>query len=361
MMDAQPGQVVLLGSGETSPNIRKVYDRLFNRLETPIKAAILETPAGFEPNSAAVAGQIGAYLEKHLQNYQPQISIVPARKKDTAFSTDDPEILTPFYDADVLITGPGSPTYAVRQLQDSVAWHTLQACHRLGTTLIFSSATTLACSLYTMPVYEIYKVGEDLHWKKGLNFFAPFGLTLVFVPHWNNNDGGDELDTSRCYLGQERFAHMVKQLKDRARGDSSEFIIVGIDENTALVVDPARACCRVMGQGNVTIVRNGSETVFASGDTFSAQELGSFHLPPKERGIPAEIWTRVEQEMMEARERAESADAPPNAVISMVNEREAARRQKDWARSDTLRDQIETTGWSVRDTREGPVLEPIES
>ena len=54
-----------------------------------------------------------------------------------------------------------------------------------GTALIFASATSLASSAFVLPVYEIYKVGEDLHWKPGLNFFSDFGLDLVFISHWN--------------------------------------------------------------------------------------------------------------------------------------------------------------------------------
>ena len=119
-MSIRPGPIVLLGSGETSPNIRKVYDELFQTLETPVRIAILETPAGFEPNSDYVARQIGDYLEKRLQNYRPQISIVPARKRGTPFSPDDATLLPPLYDAQVLLVGPGSPTYAARQLRDSL-------------------------------------------------------------------------------------------------------------------------------------------------------------------------------------------------------------------------------------------------
>ena len=57
-MAYQPGLVVLLGSGETSPTIRKVYNWLFARSDSGIHIGILETPAGFEPNSDRVAGQL---------------------------------------------------------------------------------------------------------------------------------------------------------------------------------------------------------------------------------------------------------------------------------------------------------------
>ena len=64
--------------------------------------------------------------------------MVPARKRGTPFSPDDAEIVTPLLEANVIMMGPGSPTYAVRQLQGSVAWHTVNARHRLGADLVFA-------------------------------------------------------------------------------------------------------------------------------------------------------------------------------------------------------------------------------
>ena len=204
-MSSQPGPIVLLGSGETAPNAQKIYHRLFTQMADDVRVAILETPAGFEPNSDYVAGQIAVYLRKRLQNFRPKVAIVPARRRDGTLSTDNPEIVGALYDANFLLMGPGSPTYTVRHLRETHAWHVLRAMNRLGATLFFASAATLAMSRQTLPIYEIYKVGEELHWKAGLDFFGDFGLSLIFVSHWNNNDGGEVLDTSRCYLGQARF------------------------------------------------------------------------------------------------------------------------------------------------------------
>ena len=49
-------------------------------------------------------------------------------------------------------------------------------------TAIMASAAAIAASAYALPVYEIYKVGEDPHWKPGLDFFSLYGLSLVLVP-----------------------------------------------------------------------------------------------------------------------------------------------------------------------------------
>ena len=50
----------------------------------PVRVAMLETPAGFQPNAHAVYQKIGEFLEKSLQNYHPHIEYVQAHRKETA-------------------------------------------------------------------------------------------------------------------------------------------------------------------------------------------------------------------------------------------------------------------------------------
>lgn len=209
LVNYQPGPIVLFGSGETSASGRKIFDAIMRRLPHAPHVALLETPAGFELNSPQVIGRVGEFITRRLQNYEPQVFIVPARMRGTPYSPDDPAIAASLLTADLVFLGPGSPTYAVRQLKNSMIWYYLIARHRLGCALALASAATVAISSFALPVYEIYKVGEDLGWKEGLDFFSFFGLSLVFIPHWNNQDGGSELDTSHCFMGQTRFARLI--------------------------------------------------------------------------------------------------------------------------------------------------------
>jgi cysteinyl-tRNA synthetase len=48
----------------------------------------------------------------------------------------------------------------------------------------------------------------------------------------------------------------------------------------------------------------------------------------------------------------------PAEVAKLAKEREDARREKNWKRSDELRDRISALGWVVRDTKGGPKLAP---
>ena len=49
---------------------------------------------------------------------------------------------------------------------------------------------------------------------------------------------------------------------------------------------------------------------------------------------------------------------PDGAVLERVAGRERARREKDWATADRLRDEIHAGGWAIEDTPEGPILSP---
>lgn len=376
--DHQPGPIALFGSGETSPSGRKIFDAVLSRVPEAPKVALLETPAGFELNSDRVIGRVAEFLEHRLQSYDPRTTIIPARKRGTAFSPDAPEIIEPIYESDLIFMGPGSPTYAVRQLQDSLAWHAIQARHRLGAAIALASAAVIAISVHALPVYEIYKVGEDIHWNPGLDLFDQYGISLVFIPHWNNNDGGAELDTSRCFMGQERFSQLVRLLP-------AGLTVVGIDERTGLIINPQTGMCDVIGSGEVTMIHTGerhadaspeaemrssglTEVVahlgghvhrFAAGTSFSLSRIGPFDTPGSGIGIPTAVWEHaldVHQHLLES----ESAEAQiPPEVLALVEQRQRARESKDWPAADRLRDKIADLGWQVNDTPEGPELDKV--
>ncbi|MBI3169751.1 MAG: cysteinyl-tRNA synthetase, partial [Chloroflexi bacterium] len=273
------GHIAFLGSGETSLAGGRIFEALARLIPDPLRIAILETPAGFELNASLVAGRVGEFLKTRLGNYKPAIDLIPARKKGTDFSPDNPEILKPLMQANMIFMGPGSPSYMARQLKDTLAWDIVRARHRQGAILVFASAATISVGRWVLPVYEIYKVGEDVHVKDGLGFFEDFGMHVSFVPHWNNAEGGVDLDTSRCFIGMERF----EQWRKLTPADN---IIVGLDEHSGIIMDCERGVCDVHGVSSVSVLKNESAEMYASGSSFSLAELGSCTSPnPIEKGI----------------------------------------------------------------------------
>ena len=341
-----PGPIALFGSGETAPSGQKIFDFLFKLMPDSPKVSIIETPAGFELNSEEVAANVGSFIEDHLKNYKPNIQLVPARKKGTAFSPDDPDIAQPILESEMIFMGPGSPTYAVRQLENSLTWEYMLARHRQGAGLALSSATTVAISAAALPVYEIYKVGEDLHWNTGLDFFLPYQLPLIFIPHWNNQDGGKNLDTSRCYMGKSRFNKLVKMLPE-------DQIVIGIDEHTGLIIDFQSECLHVIGLGTVTIIDGDSEKEICTGCSIDLSELGEFNLCDPMEGISEDVWNMS----LKIHHNKDLPVKPSPEIIQLAEKREAAREAKDWDLADRFRNQIGSQGWTIQDNPDGYQLD----
>jgi cyanophycinase-like exopeptidase len=338
------GQIAFLGSGETSLAGGRIFETLARLLPDPPRVAVMETPAGFELNSATVAGRVADFLKTRLQNYSARVDVIPARKRGTDFSPDDPKIFQPLLHANMIFMGPGSPTYAVRQLQGTLAWDIIRARQRLGATLVFASAATISVSAWVLPVYEIYKVGQDVHNLPGLDLFSGFGVPLSFVPHWNNTDGGDDLDTSRCFIGMERFQQWCDMLP-------ANHTLVGLDEHTGLIIDLEKGECTVSGVSSVSLVRACDPEIFAAGKTFPLRELGEFKIPESpQNGISRVAWDMV-QTAVQAEEESLGAD-----VQALADARQRARAAQDWTESDRLRDALAGRGWTVQDTPSGQVV-----
>jgi hypothetical protein len=259
-----PGLIALFGSGETSSQGRKIHDYLMTRLPVPVRVAILETPAGFQPNAEGVNLKIQQFLEKSLQNFRPQVELIAARRKHSAFDPDDPAIVDGISAADYIFAGPGSPTYTVQHLRQTRCWRLMLERHQAGATLAFASAAAIAMGRHFQPVYEIYKAGADHGWVPGLELLP--GLDLAILPHWNNAEGGAGLDTSHCFMGAERFAQLRALLPPTTT-------LLGIDEHTACIIDPASGECQVLGAGGVTVRRGGAEQIFPTGSSFPLSAL----------------------------------------------------------------------------------------
>jgi hypothetical protein len=120
--------------------------------------------------------------------------------------------------------------------------------------------------------------------------------------------------------------------------------ILGIDEHTAVVVDPAAGVGRVMGKGGVTLCQGDQDTTIPRGEMFDLDLLGPFHdaIPPADfvPELAAQPDTPAEPDL-------------PEAALDLLKQRQAARANKDWARSDELRDTLAALGVAVQDTKDG--------
>jgi cyanophycinase-like exopeptidase len=232
--------LVLFGSGEIAPSSVDIYRSLFLTLgKRDLNIALITTPAGFQPNVQHVYGEIKEFFLKTFPDFNIVVTTIYANQRSDADNQQLVDMLSP---ADVIFCGPGSPTYAVKNLQGTLLYKQIISKVGNGTTLILASAATLAFSRHCLPIYEIYKVGEDLHWINGLDFFDS---PLTIIPHFNNREGGNDLDTTHCYIGKDRGEKLLKLLPPGEK-------VIGIDEHTAYIINQKTGQTEVKGKGRVT-------------------------------------------------------------------------------------------------------------
>ena len=187
--------------------------------------------------------------------------------------------------ANLIFAGPGSPTYAISQWRDSPVWEAVVEAFEAGADLLFASAASISLGRYALPVYEIYKAGEDPFWADGLDLLPSFGLNLAVVPHFDDNSGGENYDSRFCYMGAKRFDVLQERLPP-------DVTILGIDAYTGICFDPNTRSASVSGQGGVTLIGEGGIQRFeaGSGAAVYVRAHGEGLVP---FAAPLPIWPRV--------------------------------------------------------------------
>jgi hypothetical protein len=295
--------------------------------------------------------------------------------------------------ADWVFAGPGSPTYALRTWQGSAVPEALRTVLRSGGTVVMASAASLTLGAWTVPVYEIYKVGEPPQWREGLDLVGTAtGWSCAVVPHFDNNDGGGTHDTRFCYLGQRRLELLEAQLPPGA-------FVLGVDEHTALVLELEQRSATVHGRGGVTVRVGGDQRVLPSGSQLPLDELTAWirerlvgtaqrdgdapvtqtvdataslgeAVDDPELGTALAAVIALDRAAHEPAQREQvraaltriaartSPDVDVKAVVTpfvdaLLDLRLRARADQRWADADAVRDALAAAGVEVRDTPDG--------
>jgi len=409
-MTGTRGIIAIMGSGETTDSMVRVHRLLLDRLPPPVNAAFLDTPAGFQMNADDLYDKAREYFQKRLGQSLARAAFKSSRKLSPFEAEKAYQTLRR---ADYIFVGPGSPTYALKNWPETpipqILWERIQA----GGCFVAASAAALTLGRFTLPVYEIYKVGEDPFWANGLDLLGRFGLPLAVIPHWNNAEGGTH-DTRFCYMGEERLFGLQEMLPP-------EVSILGIDEHTACILDFQAGQILIKGVGAVTIRRGQDQTVFKDGERLSLSAfqrliapLSGAHpgpLPPSPTSPPPPeifqekvdrlqrnyetllqenkgaavvdtliqldklIWKSCkefedEERILRAREtfrtlvvhlglRFDECPKDVPAILApllniLLDVRGKLRAAKQWALADEIRDGLERAGIIVEDRPEGP-------
>ncbi|MBN2112556.1 MAG: hypothetical protein JW785_00355 [Acidimicrobiia bacterium] len=261
-MDA-PRLLTIMGSGETTATMVPVHRTVFARFPERPVVAVLDTPYGFQENADELTARAVSYFRTSLPMAEVTVASLRSSRESAAGREQALETLRR---ADVIFAGPGSPSYALRVWAATPVPAILKA-KALAGALTMASAASITLGRFSLPVYEIYKVGNDPHWLDGLDVLAVHGIRAVVVPHWNNAEGGTH-DTSRCWLGLRRFDALAATLPPG-------ITVLGVDEHTACLLDFTGDRFAVAGKGTVTVLSGGSETVLGPGETAPLDHLRS--------------------------------------------------------------------------------------
>jgi len=267
-----------MGSGELTSTMVEVHKDMIGKIGPAARAVFLDTPAGFQLNVDQISAKAAEYFRDKVGH---PMTLASYKSKAHAAPFESEKALIALKQADFVLIGPGSPTYAVRQWVGTPVVDILAQRIESGGCLVAASAAALTVGRFTLPVYEIYKVGEDLRWEPGIDILGRFGLNLIVVPHWNNAEGGTH-DTRFCFMGEPRFRTLERLLPEAV-------VIVGLEEHTACIIDLARSEVRIRGIGNVVLRRAGSERVLTKNEALPLDILQGQWVEPSAQRPPSRV------------------------------------------------------------------------
>ena len=222
----------------------------------PGPAAMLDTPFGFQANADDLTDKISEYFRDSVG---VDVSVASWRRRDEPAAARE-RALALLGRASWAFAGPGSPSYALRQWADTPMPAALTEIVRRGGSLVMGSAAAVTVGAASLPVYEIYKVGDEASWLPGLDLLGTLtGIQAAVIPHYDNREGGRH-DTRFCYMGEKRLLELEGMLPDGVG-------VLGVDEHTAVLIDVLSGAVEVRGAGGLTLRYRDRESVVPAGET----------------------------------------------------------------------------------------------
>jgi cyanophycinase-like exopeptidase len=362
------GRLVLMGSGETSPTMVELHKSLV-RGRGPV--TVLDTPYGFQEN----ADELTEKAEQYFRESVGAETEVATLRSAEAPKAEVGKALHAVRASRYVFSGPGSPTYALRQWRAVGMADALAQVVDQGGVVVLASAAAVTAGVLSLPVYEVYKVGLTPYWEEGLDLLSRIGLRATVVPHFNNAEGGTH-DTSCCWVGRRRLAALRQEVPDLP--------VLGIDEHTALVIDPGTCEASVHGQGGVHLLVGDEVRDVATGGTVQLDEAlgggsavsGAPDVAPVEHELREALESQDAGAVVAALAHGQDLDratllaglepvlergwSRPEVEL-LLEARQRAREDKQWAISDLLRDGLQALGVTVEDTPDGQRVRDLKN
>ncbi len=343
------GSIAILGSGETSPNLVSVHRKLINNLEGELNAYMIDTPFGFQENADELVKKLKEFYKKSVEI---EIHLASFRDKKNINSINYFEMLEELSESNFIFAGPGSPSYASKTWFESKIPDLFKNHIIKGGNAVFSSAAASTLGSKTLPVYEIYKVGLEPYWEKGLNILEIFNLNCTIIPHFNNKEGGSH-DTSYSYVGKRRMDTLL---------DKEFTNIVGIDEHTALILNGKDNSFEVEGIGNVTVINHKEEKKFEKGKIYDLNDLKKLLSLSKNNIYKnenteiklddiSELNEQIAKLKLQIQNEKNYSEIFNTLVEDLISLRNLLRDKKKFGESDNIRDLLEKLDIVIEDDK----------
>lgn len=377
---------VIFGSGETTPAMVTFHRQLFAQHESlsPTTAVMLDTTFGFQTNADDLTARLRGYFAESTGTEIGEVRLRSTSESAAAVAN----ALDAVSSAKWVFAGPGSPTYSARNWLAAGMDRAFLKVLEQGS-LVVASAAAMSLGSHVMPVYEMYRVGEEPHWKPGLDIVGPaLGVKAAVIAHYDNTEGGNH-DTRFCFAGAERFARLEAMLP-------ADTGVIGIDEHTAVTFDLDAEIITVHGRGGLTLRSPGgtNERVVPAGESIGFEDFRSVYTASEAAVVSAtavELQAEIAavETLIDAHRYVEAVDllldldgrdvdhvllrplvvrmgrlaAGDAAEHEMLGElfklvielRAAARADKRWADADLIRDRLLAMGVTVEDGPDGTV------
>ena len=381
------GKIVIMGSGETSPTMVTPHQQILAAIsEFDGKMTVLDTPFGFQENADVLTERLSDYFS---QSVGVEVATATLRHKNHT-PAQVAQAITAIRESKWVFAGPGSPSYALSVWQETGLANHLDEVVTSGA-LVLASAAALTAGAFTIPVYEIYKVGQDPHWLAGLNTLERHtGLKAAVIPHFDNTEGGNH-DTRFCYMGERRLRLLEAQLP-------ADCFILGVDEHTGVSFNIDTKIAQVFGRGLMTVRRGDHTWTVASGQEVTFDEIAQHGGVPRTEHPEQEATVRNVQEVEELLETgnvlnavdvlleldeldrdletratvhalitrlghlAASPRVDINSVVgpyidALLQARQAARAGGRWDEADVIRNRLQELKVTINDSQEGSTWE----
>ena len=314
---------------------------------------LIDTPYGFQSNADAITAETIQYFDTKL-GVSPTVATL--RRSDADAITLE-TAYAGIRDADLLFSGPGSPSYALRHWAATRVPALLRSRLERPGAMVFASAAALTLGRVTIPVYEIFKSGDDPFWLPGLDVLASIGIHAAVVPHYNNGEG-EAYDTRYCFVGEARLETLEGLLPPGV-------FILGIDEHTALVLDLDAEAATVHGRGAVTIRRAGQSVSYVSGAVVAFDELRSHVVDDVGASVAAVVPPDAAEDtiailmakLMAVHAESDSllkrAALVEKLVAALLDLRRQAREMAAYEVADGIRDRLLAFGVELMDRADG--------